>query len=112
MNEVATETSKHHKKIIGSKGNLSHAFQITPKGDRRILFHITMCVLRCTDSLYKVPIKKLEAPPPPPVIIHLERNDKNKQPINDLDAILYQNHIYSEVLGKSYSVNEKNESVE
>ena len=76
MDEVSTETSKHLKKIIGSKDNLGRAFQITPKGDGQMSFYITMYVSTCADGLYKVLIEKLEGAPPP-MIIPLERNDKN-----------------------------------
>jgi len=90
MDKVATKTSKHRKKIIGSKGNLGRAFQITPEGDGRMPFHITMCVSTCADGLYKVPIEKFEGNPPS-MNIHSERKDKNKKPITDVDAVFHQN---------------------
>ena len=44
MDEIATDTSKHRRKIIGNVSKLGRIFQLTPEGDGRMPFHITICL--------------------------------------------------------------------
>ena len=44
MDELATDTSNHRRKIVGSVTRLGRMFQLTPEGDGRMPFHITICL--------------------------------------------------------------------
>ena len=44
MDELATDTSNHRRKIVGSATRLGRMFQLTPEGDGRMPFHITICL--------------------------------------------------------------------
>ncbi len=49
MDEVGSDPTKHRRKIIGDKRNISRAFTITPEGDR-MNGHVTVCVTTRADG--------------------------------------------------------------
>jgi hypothetical protein len=49
MDEVGSDPTKHRRKIVGDKQNVSRAFTITPEGDR-MNGHVTVCVATRADG--------------------------------------------------------------
>ena len=53
MDELATDTSGHRRKIVGCANHLGRLFQLTPEGDGRMPFHITICLTtNCSGKKY------------------------------------------------------------
>mmetsp|Transcript_64673 Transcript_64673/g.75892 ORF Transcript_64673/g.75892 Transcript_64673/m.75892 type:complete len:88 (-) Transcript_64673:365-628(-) len=84
MNELATDSSGHLQKIIGQHVYLGQAFQITPEGDGRMTFHITICLTSCATRICSFPRRKFQGVLPP-LKIHSYNRTENAGKKDDAD---------------------------
>ena len=107
MDEVATNTYDHMRMTIGSATDFGRAFQITPGGDGRMPFHITLALTSCGNGIYNVPIDGISSGAPPPMIIHASTCSPSKPEVHSSQSpssTFYQNPKFSEGISDPYSV--------
>lgn len=84
MDELATDSTGHRQKIIGQFGSLGRAFHITPEGDVKMPFHITICLTFCETGIYSFLSSKVEGAPPP-LVIHSNSRTENSGKKDNVD---------------------------
>ena len=106
MDEVATNTYDHRRKVLGMVSGMGRVFKITPGGDGRMPFHVTLALTSCASGIYSIPINGIDGAPPP-MIIHACSSSPTKHDCLSKQSptdVFYQNPSYSEGLCEPYSV--------
>ena len=93
--------------MLGMITEFGRAFQITPGGDGRMPFHITLALTSCATGIYCTPVDGIEGAPPPMIIHACSSSPPSKSEVNatqSLSDIFDQNPKFSEGLSEPYSV--------
>ena len=109
MDEVATNTYDHRWKVLGMVSDMGRVFQITPGGDGRMPFHITLALTSCASGIYSIPIDGIDGAPPP-MIIHACKSSQYKSEVHATQSTtdtFYHKSSHSEGLGEPYFVADK-----